>query len=197
MSHDFVRFVELQHLQVFVYDLDYASDFYREVFGFIEMQTHRGLHDESFAAWFGMQGRAKEFGLDFRFMFYPDVLSLKLVSVADDETPKRHRAFRAEEYRLSRRTEALGPVSMVVEDIDETFKLLKRVEEERKYPITLFGDPKSCDTIEDSQIEASANSALSGQDEILEDIRKAFPTRANFGMLDPFGVNWIMCKDVI
>jgi catechol 2,3-dioxygenase-like lactoylglutathione lyase family enzyme len=197
MTHDFVKFVELQHLQILVYDLDYASEFYREVFGFIEMQTHRNLHDSSFASWFGMSGKADEFGLDFRFMFYPDVLSIKLVSVVDRDVETRRNQFEPASHRLSIRSEALGPVSMVVDDLDETYKLLKRVEEERKYPIKLFGAPQSCDPITETHIEASKNSALYGQTEILEDIRETFKTRANFGLLDPFGVNWIMCRNVI
>ncbi len=197
MAQDFVKFVELQHLQIFVYDLDYASEFYREVFGFIEMQTHRNLHDSSFAAWFGMSDRANEFGLDFRFMFYPDVLSIKLVSVADKDAETRRKQFEPASHRLTLRAEALGPVSMVVEDLEDTYKLLKRVEEERKYPIKLFGGPQSCDPIDEANIEASKNSALYGQTEILEDIRETFKTRANFGLLDPFGVNWIMCKNVL
>jgi catechol 2,3-dioxygenase-like lactoylglutathione lyase family enzyme len=192
-----IRFLELQHIKILVRDLDDASDFYREAFGFIEMHSHKDIRDPALSSWYGF-GHDSDFSLDIRFMMLPEVLTLALVRLHyPDGRPHGPNPFDHTDRKSGGfQGFGVGPLPMVVEDIDEAYAHFKQIAHDygQKHQIRLSSPPQRLSPIQPHQIGAGRHSAVRGQDKLLDRLSEAWTRRVNFHMVDPFGVHWAFCN---
>lgn len=196
-----IEFVDLAQVHVVVDDIDAASSFYREVLGMIEMQSHRDLSNAGLAAYYGYRGDPEGFKVSLRFMFIPEVVTIKLVQVNVSDyrgpiDPKYGDGISKDQMIYGRR--GVGPLSIVVKDLDAAYETLteKARDYSSRHRIELLSPPVFLAPLRPHEIGATEHSALHGQGEILEEFAKTWPFRAKFQMIDPFGVQWEFNNDV-
>jgi len=187
------RYCELAHLHVIVNDLDEASEFYRDVLGFIEMQSHHNLVNRGLGTYYGFEEIWDRLEVSLRFMFLPEVVSMKLVKMSVNGYGGRSNSL-PPDISIPNLYSAggLGPVSIVVDDLDAAYKHLSgyAMDYNSRFRISLLSEPVFLSPLLPHQTGATSSSALSGQREVLDDIAQKFPERAKFQMIDPFGVRW-------
>lgn len=176
----------LGQLHIIVDDIDAASEFYRNVMGFLEMQSHHISGNAGLSAYYGISGSEYDgFEVSLRFLTWPGVLTLKLVKIHDATVKSR-------EGKIYQYLAGLGPVSIETEDLDRTFNILQKKARDYsgQWSIKLLSEPVYLSPLKPHEIGATKNSILHGNSEVLDEIERAFPERAKFQMIDPFGVSW-------
>lgn len=195
-----IEFTDLAQVHVIVDDIDEASSFYRDVLGMIEMQSHRDIANPGLAAYYGYQGDPEEFRVSLCFLFIPEVITLKLVEVHASQykgqIDSKYDSSKKDRLVYGRR--GVGPLSVVVKDLDAAYEEL--VKKARDYSsihrFELLSPPMFLSPLRPHEIGATKYSVLHGKDEILEEFSKAWPFRAKFQLIDPFGVQWEFNNDV-
>lgn len=189
----------LAHVHIIVPDLDEAAEFYREVMGFLEMQSHHGLVNRGLATYYGFQEIWDRLNISLRFLVFPEVLTIKLVQIKTIGY-----GGSASLPTLSSQVPYLygnvgpGPISVVAKDIDATYRILSNYASDysAKFKLTLLSEPVFLSPLLPSQTGATEHSQLRGQDRILSDLAEKFPQRAKFQLIDPFGVRWEFNNDI-
>ncbi|HYW19095.1 MAG TPA: VOC family protein [Nodularia sp. (in: cyanobacteria)] len=189
----------LAHIHIIVPDLDEAAEFYREVMGFLEMQSHHGLVNRGLATYYGFEEIWDRLNVSLRFLIFPDVLTIKLVQIK-----MTGYGGRASLPTLSSDIPYLygsvgtGPISVVAKDLDATYRILNDYASNysSKFKITLLSEPVFMSPILPSQTGATEYSQLRGQARILRDLADKFPQRAKFQLIDPFGIRWEFNNDI-
>jgi catechol 2,3-dioxygenase-like lactoylglutathione lyase family enzyme len=200
---DRIGCIGLAHLHVVVDDLDYAAEFYRTVLDFLEFQSHENLSNAGLARYYGWMGNPDDFRVSLRFLAWPDLLTLKLVRVRIKNDYKSPEFMQPEAAIFAPRnvygSNGIGPISVRVKDLDATFKFLSSYAQDysAKYRVTILSEPTYLSPLRPGEIGATKDSVLYQQKDILEKIGKAFPQRAKFQLIDPFGVRWEFNNDVI
>lgn len=201
-----IQYATFGHLHILVDDLDEAGDFYRDVLDFVEMQSHDRLVNKGAATYYGLGDEYENIELSLRFLFIPDVLTIKLVKMTRRDLPTRSQAVSAQASGFpvqSRapyyRTRGVGPVNLYVSDLDSTYEQLVRYARDyrSRFKFQLLSPPTFLSPILPHQIGARPGSALYEQHDILEDMARTFPKRAKFQLIDPFGVTWEFNNNVI
>lgn len=193
--------IDLAHIHVIVDDLDAASRFYREVMGFVEMQSHHDLVNRGLATYYGFGDEPENFVVSMRFLTYPGIMTLKLVKV-------NYRGYRGRPgYQPATAsvaaqlytTSGIGPISVRVDDLDATYARLLEYARDYSAPfkIQLLSPPVFLSPLAPHQIGTTQHSALRGHPEILDQLEKVWPTRAKVQMIDPFGVRWEFNNNVL
>ena len=193
-----MKITQLAQIHVIVNDLDVAADFYRTVFGMIEMQSHNNLTNAGLAAYYGYTGNPEDFSVSLRFLFIPDVLTIKLVKLSVASYAPGGgggvKDSRAEAYRCNKGSGYMGrgPISVVVADLDEAYQSLLAIAQDYsvKFDLLLVSPPAFLSPLQPHEIGATKHSVLHGRGDILDEYAKAWPFRAKFQMIDPFGVQW-------
>lgn len=198
MSIGYRRF---DHLHVLVDDLDAASTFYREVMGFIEMQSHEGLVNRGLATYYGRGDRPESLEVSLRFLLLPEVTTLKLVKIKDMDyrgvsSPPGGYPSQFRGYQLGG---GAGPVSIVVDDLDAAYVELLRAARDysSRFRIQLLSPPTYLSPLLPHQTGTTKYSALRGEHEVIAQLADVFPSRAKFMMIDPFAVHWEFNNDVL
>lgn len=194
-----LKLKQLAHLHVIVPDLDDASGFYREVMGFFEMQSHLGLVNRGLGTYYGFEEIWDRLNISLRFMFLPEVVTIKLVQIAVTgyggraSLPSTSASIPGIYSNIGP-----GPISLVCEDLDQTYATLKGYASDysSRYRIMLLSEPVFLSPLLPHQIGATPDSLLYGQDDALDDLKERWPLRAKFQMIDPFGVRWEFNNDV-
>ncbi|MDD7887909.1 VOC family protein [Flavivirga sp. 57AJ16] len=195
-----LKFVELQNIRLVVSDLDAASEFYRDVFGFIEMQSHEKINDPVLTSWFGFGDRPKELDINIRFMFIPEVMTLALMKpeFKDGRHKKWHPFGNTNEITGGFQGYGVAPISFLVEDLDAAYKHILSFAQDPSYDnISISAPPQKLSPIKPHQVSASKNSIIHGNTALLERYRKVWETRENFHFRDPFGIHWVLCSNVV
>lgn len=203
---DRIQCVDLAHVHIIVDDIDYASEFYREVLDFVEMQSHDNLANPGLARYYGWFGNVDDFRVSLRFLTWPDALTIKLVKVRirgiyDGSNAQMPTQF---EPRLTAGfsqyfSTGTGALSVRVKDLDATFAHLLAYAQDytSKYKITLISNPTFLSALKPGDIGATSNSALYQNDVVLEALAKTFDQRSKFQLIDPFGVRWEFNNDIV
>lgn len=207
-----INYVGLAHLHVVVDDLDVASAFYREVLGFVEMQSHHDLINRGLNVYWGLAEDPESLEVSLRFMALPGLLTLKLTKLVYRPYYVQGRSYGGEKYQRTDRSttnlapemglghnRGLGPISIVVDDLERTYEVL--LEHARAYgtrhKVRLLSPPTFLSPLLPHQTGATEHSMLFGQMEILDQLANVFPERAKFQMIDPFGVRWEFNNNVL
>jgi catechol 2,3-dioxygenase-like lactoylglutathione lyase family enzyme len=193
-------FRRLNHIHIVVDDLDEAAGFYREVLGLVEMQSHEGLVNRGLATYYGRRDRPESLRVSLRLLVLPDVATFKLVKIEDGDYKGAQRAYgaaRAEQPGYGNGS-GIGPVSVVVDDLDQAYvELLRRARDySSRFRMKLLSEPTYLSPLQPHEIGATKFSALHGEDAVLADLAERFSDRAKFMMVDPFGVQWEFNNDV-
>jgi catechol 2,3-dioxygenase-like lactoylglutathione lyase family enzyme len=179
--------IAFSHLHILVRDLDEAAEFYREVMGFVEMQSHDNLANRGLAAYYGITENPENFRISLRFLALPGVFTIKLLK-------RETGSYGAVQQQQSASYEdiGLGPVSLVLKDLEKSYQHFEKYARvySSKYKIRLLSKPVFLSPILPHQIGATRHSAFFEQREILADLERKFAQRAKFQMVDPFGVRW-------
>ena len=190
------EFIDLAQLHILVDDIDEASEFYRNVFGMIEMQSHRNIVNAGLAEYYGHSGDPEDFRLSLRFMFIPDVVTLKLIKLENSDYSSSASLSSNKSY--SKMSNGLAAISVVVDDLEAAYEDL--VAKARDYSedsqIKLLSPPTFMSPLQPHEIATTPSSVLHGRDDILEEYLKTWPFRAKFQLIDPFGVRWEINNDV-
>lgn len=183
----------LGHIHVVVPDLDEASDFYRTVMGFVEMQSHHNLVNRGLGTYYGFEEIWDRLEVSLRFLFLPSVMTIKLVKVNIKGYGGRAGSLPPnisipDLYANG----GLGPVSIVVDDLDKAYKYFSAYASNysSRHRISLLSEPVFLSPLLPHQTGATQHSALFGNKPVLDDLARKFPQRAKFQVIDPFGVRW-------
>lgn len=190
---------ELAHLHIIVPDLDDAADFYRNVMGFIEMQSHHSLVNRGLGTYYGFEEIWDRLNVSLRFLFLPDVVTIKLIKIrvsgygGDASLPAA-----TDSVNHMYGSIGSGPVSLVCSDLDATYEALSTyaADYSSRHKITLLSKPVFLSPLLPSQTGATEHSMLHGNQAALDALAELFPERAKFQMIDPFGVRWEFNNDV-
>lgn len=187
------KFSEHAHQHIIVSDLDVASDFYRSVMGFIEMQSHHNLINKGLATYYGYEEIWERLEVSLRFMVLPDVMTIKLVKTTVKGYGGRSGALpqnlsSAELYSSA----GIGPISLVVDNLDVAYKYFSTYASDysSRHKISILSDPVFLSPLLPHQIGATPQSALFDKKEVLSELRRKWTLRAKFQIIDPFGVRW-------
>lgn len=189
---EFLPVNSLAHVHLMVDDIDAASEFYRNVMDFLEMQSHDIKGNPGLAAYYGLGESYQDFSVRMRFMAWPGVLTLKLIEVVS-VNGARPEVFNPSEGEMYKGQMAgLGALSVETTDIDAAFKRMTRHARNygEKYRIKILSEPVFLSPIKPHEIGATENSIFHGKSGILDELENAFPERAKFQVVDPFGVRW-------
>jgi hypothetical protein len=188
-----IQYKNLAHVHIVVSDLDQAAGFYREVMGFVEMQSHNNLINRGLGTYYGFEEIWDRFEVSLRFLTLPEVITIKLVKVTIKGYGGKSGSLPSENSLAGLYASGgLGPISVVVEDLDAAYKFFSTYAQDysSKYRISLLSEPVFLSPLLPHQIGATKESALFGLPDVLKQLADAFPQRAKFQMIDPFGVRW-------
>jgi catechol 2,3-dioxygenase-like lactoylglutathione lyase family enzyme len=190
----------LAHVHIVVPDLDEASDFYREVLDFVEMQSHHNLVNRGLSTYYGFGEVWDSLTVSLRFLAWPGILTIKLLKATfAGYGPRSNFGSTQPASGAIYSTYGAGPISVRVQDLDATFAHLSAYAQDysAKHKISLLSPPVFLSPLLPHQTGATKQSALYGQDEILKQLAEAFPQRAKFQLIDPFGVRWEFNNNVL
>lgn len=188
-----IGYKNLAHLHVIVPDIDDAADFYRNVMGFIEMQSHMNLINRGLGTYYGFEEIWDRLEISLRFLTLPEILTIKLVKIVVKgyggasgnllPVPDLARAYH---------NTGPGPVSIVVDDLDAAYAYFTQYAQDysARHRISILSPPSFLSPLLPHQIGATKHSALYGNQQVLDDLARVFPQRAKFQVIDPFGVRW-------
>lgn len=189
---EFLPVSSLAHVHVMVSDIDAASEFYRNVMDFLEMQSHDIKGNPGLAAYYGLGQDYQDFSVRLRFMSWPGVLTLKLIELVSvgGKRPEVFDPMDGEMYKGC--IAGLGALSVETTDIDAAYKRMRRHARNygQKYRIKILSEPVFVSPIKPHEIGATENSVLHGKTRILDELESAFSERAKFQVVDPFGLRW-------
>lgn len=188
-----ISYKNLAHLHVIVPDLDHAADFYRSVMGFIEMQSHHNLINRGLGTYYGFEEIWDRVEISLRFLTLPEVLTIKLVKVViKGYGGASNSAALPADMTRAYVSAGAGPISVVVEDLDATYKHFSTYAQDysSRHRISILSPPSFLSPLLPHQVGATEHSALYGNVEVLDALARVFPQRAKFQVIDPFGVRW-------
>jgi hypothetical protein len=176
-----------------VNDLDDASDFYREVMGCIEMQSHNNLINRGLATYYGFEEIWDRLEVSLRFLVIPDVVTIKLVKMDVKGYGGRSGMLPPKISPVELYSSAgAGPISLVVDDLDKAYAYFSAYASDynSRHKISILSEPVFLSPLLPHQIGATTHSALFGNAQVLSDLKKKWPLRAKFQVVDPFGMRW-------
>ncbi|MGO8071078.1 VOC family protein [Rhizobium leguminosarum] len=185
--------LDLAHIHIIVDDLDYAAEFYRDVMGFIEMQSHNNLINRGLSTYYGFEEIWDRLEVSLRFLAFPNVLTIKLVKISVKGYGGRSGSLPSDQGMARIYSSGgAGPVSVVVDDLDAAYEYYSAYASDysARFRISLLSPPVFLSPLLPHQTGATQHSALYGNKVVLDDLAKRFPERAKFQMIDPFGMRW-------
>ncbi|RWM94044.1 MAG: hypothetical protein EOR86_17815 [Mesorhizobium sp.] len=187
------RCLDLAHLHIIVDDIDLASEFYRDVLGLVEMQSHNNLINRGLATYYGFEEIWDRLEVSLRFLTLPNIVTVKLVKIVVKGYGGRSGGLPSGLSIPSLYSSGgLGPISIVVDDLDLAYEHFSAYASDysAKFRISLLSPPVFLSPLLPHQIGATQHSALYGNKVVLDELARKFPDRAKFQMLDPFGLRW-------
>lgn len=201
-----IKYLSHQHTHIIVDDIDNASEFYRDVMGMFEMQSHNNMTNKGLAAYYGIEDY-ENFIVSLRFMVIPGVITVKLLQIENkngygSREYNKYNKYGKDSSRYDSNSlyaQGIGPVSLNVEDLDAAYKHFLDYSRgySNKFKVKLLSPPVFLSPLLPHEIGATKHSLLANQKEILDELFTVFPLRAKFQLIDPFNVRWEFNNNII